>query len=175
MDSKIKLSIKSKLKNILKSRDILDVILFGSSIKGKTFPKDIDIAVITNKPVLEDIKGFHISTLKSQDFFLNPPTLVNTLLREGYSLKYEKFFAERYQFSSKVLFTYKIASLKPSQKVKVVTILRGKKKEAGIVEEYHGKWLAKQVFTVPLASAYLFEQFFLNFSIPFKKYFILIY
>ena len=71
MNSKI-LSIKNKLKKYLKDRDILDVIVFGSVVKGKAMPNDIDIAIISNKEMKISIKGFHISLLKSEDFFHNP-------------------------------------------------------------------------------------------------------
>ena len=175
MDLKTKLLIRNKLKNILRDKEVLDVIIFGSFVKGKAIPGDIDIAVITDKPLRENLDGFHVSILRPEDFFLNPPTLVNTLLREGYSVKYEKFFAERYKFSGKTLFTYKVASLKPSVRVKVVTTLRGRKKDVGMVKTLNGEWLADQVFIVPIEVTHLFEKFFLNFSVSFKRYTILIY
>ena len=41
--------IKNKLKSLLLDKEIIDIILFGSSIKGKLIPRDIDIALILYK------------------------------------------------------------------------------------------------------------------------------
>jgi predicted nucleotidyltransferase len=173
MNSKI-LQIKNKLKKYLKDKEILDVILFGSVIKGKRNPEDIDIAVVTQKDIHIDISGFHVSLLKPEDFFKQIP-LVHTLLREGYSLKNEKPFCEMYRFFGKVLFKYELTSLTPSLKVKVVTFLRGKNNQKGMVEENSGKWLSNQVFLSPIDKDYLFEKFFLNLGVKFNKFFVLMH
>ena len=49
INSKIISLVKSKLRNHLKNKEILDIILFGSAIKGKAMPNDIDITIITEK------------------------------------------------------------------------------------------------------------------------------
>ncbi|MDP3026307.1 MAG: nucleotidyltransferase domain-containing protein [Nanoarchaeota archaeon] len=175
MNSKILSSIKNKLKICLKDREILDIVVFGSAVKGKTLPEDIDIAVITKKQTKVDIKGFHVSILIPEDFFVNPPSIVHTLLREGYSLKNEKPFSEIYKFSNKVLFKYELTNLSPSKKVKIVNILRGKKGENGLVKENFGEWLANQVFIVPVGSEHIFSQIFVNFGVKFNKFYILIH
>ena len=175
MNSKILPQIKNKLKDLLKDKEILDVLMFGSLIKGKIFPRDIDVALITNKNINPRIEGFHISIIKPNEFFSNQPTLANTLLREGYSLKYKKFLAELLNFQNKILFIYELSSKTASKKVKIVNILRGRAMQEGMVKKNKGEWLANQVFTIPIEAGYLFEQFFLNFSIKFKKYFILMH
>ena len=126
INSKIISLISSKLKSYLKDKDILDIILFGSAIKGKAMPNDIDIAVITRKDIKISEEVFHASILSPDDFFLNPPTLTNTLLREGYSLKHKRAFVENFKFISKVLFRYDLTGLSASNKVRIVNILRGK-------------------------------------------------
>lgn len=174
MNSKI-LSIKNKLGKYLKDKNVLDIIVFGSLMKGKTSPNDIDIAIITKEDINVNIPNFHISLLKPEDFFINPPSIVHTLLREGYSLKNERPFCQIYKFSNKVLFKYELTNLKLSMKVKIVNILRGKNKEKGLVEESKGEWLANQVFFVPVGNEHILEKFFLNFKIKFNKYYVLIH
>lgn len=170
------LSIKNKLKRFLENKEILDIIIFGSFIKGSLSPKDIDIAIITDlKSINKFPDNFHVSILSPKDFFINPPTIINTLLREGYSLKNDKSFAEIYKFSNKVIFNYSLTSLKPSDKVRMVNILRGKNKETGMVKNNMGEWLANQVFIVPVGNEHIFEKLFLNFKVKFKKSFILIH
>mgnify|MGYP001601946778 CR=1 FL=1 len=167
--------IKSKLAAYLKNKDVLDVILFGSVVKGKSNPNDIDIALITEKTDIETINGFHISIIRPKEFFIKPPSLINTLLREGHSLKNNKPLAELLRFRSKVLFYYSLSSLTPSIKVKIVRLLKGSGKNKGMVKEYGGEWIANQVFNVPTNAEYIFEKFLIEFNIKFTKSHILIH
>ena len=177
MNSEIKL-IKDKLKNIIGRREILDVILFGSVIKGKALPRDVDIAVITEEdyePGIFNIEGFHFSFLKPIDFFKKRITLLSTIFREGYSLKFDKSFSELYGFRNRVLFRYELSRLTNSKKVKVVNILRGKKGDKGLVVENGGEWLSNQVFFIPMYKEHIFDKFFINFAVKFKKYYVLMH
>lgn len=175
MNSKTLALIKNKIKKYLKDKEILDVILFGSFVKGNENPSDIDVAFITKKKIKIDSPDFHVAVLTPEDFFNKPPALVNILLREGYSLKYNKSFAKSFNFSSKVLFNYKLSSLTPSLKVKIVNALRGRKGEMGLVSEHNGEWISNNVFIVNSNNENLFEKFFLNFKIKFQKRYILIH
>jgi len=175
MNLKNSLSLKNRLKPLLEDEEVLDIILFGSLVKGKSAPSDIDVALISNKELKHSIKGFHISVIKPKEIFISPPALVNTLLREGYSLKNNAFWAEALKFKSKILFIYTLAQMPSTKKVQIVNILRGKNKSIGLVEEKKGEWLANQVFLVPVEEEYLFEQFFINSKIKFKKFNLLIH
>ncbi|MFH1066208.1 MAG: nucleotidyltransferase domain-containing protein [Nanoarchaeota archaeon] len=167
--------IKSKLKKYLADRETADIIVFGSFAKGKANPNDIDIAVITSKSERIEIPGFHVSMLKPKDFFINPPSIVHTLLREGYSLRNNKALSELYKFSSRALFRYELKALNLSKKVRAVNMLRGKSGEKGIVEESGGEWLANNVFLLPVGKDSLLERFFTENSIKFKKHYVLIH
>ncbi len=174
MNSKNLFQIKNKLKKYLKDKEILDIILFGSFVKGKEDFQDIDIAVISDKKIKIDIPKFHVAFLSVKDFFINPPALINTLLREGYSIKNNKPFSGIYNFKSRVLFNYDLSLLTPSLKVKVVNALRGKKQEKGLVLENKGEWMANNVFLSPIENSFVFEKLFMNFKIKFKKKVLLI-
>lgn len=175
MNLKTMQSVKNKLKKYLENEDALDIIVFGSAVKGKAAPKDVDIAIITRKGYKIDIPGFHASVLKPEDFVINPPSIIHTLFREGYSLKNNKPFSEVHRFTSKVLYIYELANLKPAVRVKIVNILRGRINEKGLVKENSGDWLAKQVFIIPVWNDNIIEKFFLNFKVKFKKYYVLIH
>ncbi len=167
--------IKSKLKPILKNPKIIDVVIFGSSLKGKALPKDIDIAIITNEKNKYNLNGFHVSVISPEEFFTNIPSLATTLLREGYSLKNNKYLAERLKFKPNVIYIYKLNNLNNSKKVMIVRNLRGSKKEKGIVEKYKGEWLSNQVFTIPPESDSIFEKFFMYHKINFERKYLLIH
>ena len=162
------------MKKYIGDKKVIDIIVFGSFVKGKEVPNDIDIAIISNEKFEIDIPNFHVVFLKPLDFFNNPPSLVHTLFREGYSLKNNKYFSEIYKFLSKVLFRYELKNLNASTKVKIVNMLRGKGGN-GLVKENSGDWLANQVFIVPVGNENIFERLFLNFKIKFNKFYLLIH
>src|SRR3989344_8035899 len=75
---------------------IIDILLFGSSVKGKYNPKDIDIAIIlknTKEPEIISLIGkfgiyfnkeTHLNLVIIETILQNP--LLKTLLEEGISL-----------------------------------------------------------------------------------------
>jgi hypothetical protein len=115
-----------------------------------------------------------VSVLSPDDFF-RPISIIHTLLREGYSLRNRKFLSEVHRFSSVVMFRYELSGLKPSDKVRVVNILRGIGSRDGTVRENCGKWIANQVFILPIGREAVFEKFFLNFKIKFNKFYLLMH
>jgi len=175
MKQKNLLQIKNRLKPLLNNKDIIDIILFGSFVKGKENPNDIDIAIITTEKNITEIDGFHTSIINPEEFFINPPTLATTLLKEGFSIKNNKPFSQVLRFENKTMFSYSLTKLKDSEKVRAVQTLRGKNKERGFVEEYKGSWLSNNLFTIPIESEHLFEKLFEKNKIPYKKWSILIH
>lgn len=179
MDLKNIQKLKNSLNEIIKDKRVLDVILFGSAVKGKRNYNDFDIAiVIKDKTFTIDFKKFsnelHFSIINIEDFFLNHISLVNTIFREGYSVKYNKLFAELFKFSSKVLFSYELKTLSNSDKVRLATLFHGKNAK-GLVEENGGTWISRQVFLIPPNYEKLFEDTFNNFNCKYKKSYILIH
>lgn len=175
MKSEILLKAKHKLSKLLKDKEILDIIVFGSAIKGKASPNDIDIAIISDKSFSPGIEGYHVSQISPREFFLSHPTLASTLLKEGYSLKHNCFLSEKLRFKPRILFSYSLSDLSASKKVQFVNILRGKSGTKGLIEESKGEWLANQVFVLPIENDYLFEKLFQNFNIKYKKSYILMH
>jgi predicted nucleotidyltransferase len=169
-------SIKKDLKKLLTDKKVYDVILFGSFIKGKSLPADIDVALITDLKEDFELEGYHISLVSPTDFFSkNVPSVITTLFKEGYSLKKNQFFSENYGFANTCLFNYELKSLNNSEKVTVVSNLRGKSNEKGLVLEKGGSWISRNVFTCPISEEYLFEQFFIYHKIKFKKSYCLMH
>jgi predicted nucleotidyltransferase len=175
MNSKILLKIKNDFKKYLKDKGIFEIVLFGSFVKGKENPADIDIAMITSEKIKIEMEGYHISVIPLRDFFDNPPLLITTLLKEGYSLKKNKLFSENYRFSSRVLYNYELREINPSLKVKIVNLLRGTKINKGLVEHNDGEWIANQVFIVPVFNDSIIERFLINFKVKYKKHYILMH
>ena len=163
------------MKELLKHKEVIDIILFGSVAKGSCLGNDIDIAIISEEEIKTKNKIYHSTTIKPSEIFTKNFALINTLLREGHSLKKNKSFSEIYNFTSKTIFNYNLKKLPPSVKVKIVNSLRGLKTQQGLVKENNGEWLANQVFIVPSSNEKLFEKFFLNFHVDFNKRYALIH
>ena len=181
MNSKIS-PLRNKLKGLILDKEVIEIVVFGSAIKGKITPGDIDIAVISHeKPSpqllakIKKLEEFHVSMLTAKEFLIDSPSIVHTLIREGYGLKNKKLISENFRFVGKALFTYNLVQFASSPKVKIVNILRGKKGEKGIVEKNGGEWLANQTFTVPLNAEKIFEEFFSNFKINYSRFYILMH
>ncbi len=175
MRSKNLLKIKKLFRDILEDKNIIDIIVFGSAVKGKALPQDIDIALIyknkINKNKIPREKNLHISFISVEEFFRGLP-LTNILLREGISLKYKKPLAEIFRFKNMVLFAYSLEGLRSSKKVKIVNWLKNKK--TGITK-YGGVWVRRSVFFVPCVYEKIFADFFIKNKVKFKKWYSLIH
>ena len=102
-------------------REIKDIILFGSLLRGKQNPSDIDIIIIFHEKVNKSIEyefrkrlsGENVSVIsKTEKNYLEPSFDAREgLLFEGYSLINSKYIASDYGFSSLGLFIYRTGNL----------------------------------------------------------------
>lgn len=128
MESKKSFSLKTlkeDLKKLLKRyKEINDIYLFGSFVKGKFRPADIDIAVITDKKDFELLKRvikeldkypkLHIEMFMFSEIFTEP--IWKSLLSEGFSIKKNKYLRELMDIDSGVLYNYDLRKLNHSEK-----------------------------------------------------------
>jgi len=150
--------IFSKIKKIsrkIDSEEVADIFLFGSAVKGKTKPRDIDVCIVFKNSINLKIvrqfskeRGAHVSSLTIKDFFRKPHPLIRTLLFEGVSLLTGKSLSQNFNLESWTMFTYNLSKMKPSDKVRFVYLLKGRG-EKGFVAEINGKFLAPGCFIVP--------------------------
>src|SRR3989344_4522758 len=109
----------SKIKNFYKEnkKEVLDIILFGSTVRGKEKPNDIDLVILfRNKEDLDvsyklkknlDILSLNINIIiKTYDsLFAENFIARESFLSEGYSLLKKRFVAELLGYSSLILFS----------------------------------------------------------------------
>jgi len=117
--------LKKNLRKVLKKhKQVEDFILFGSFVKGKYAPEDIDIALVIHKKdssLIGEIKGE--ITIKDLDLELITPDdmyqtrLGLTLITEGFSIKNNKFLREILGLSPMKIYTYGIKHLTQTKKV----------------------------------------------------------
>jgi predicted nucleotidyltransferase len=107
-----------------KYKSVKDVIIFGSTVKGKYAPKDIDIALITEKKETLlageikselDIKNIDMEMVVPEEIYQTRLGL--SLISEGFSIKNNRFLREMMGLSPKKIYTYEIKSLTQTKKV----------------------------------------------------------
>ena len=148
----------SKLKKELKN-EVVDIFLFGSAVKGKSKPKDIDVCLIFKENVnlksvrkAQEILGdkYHVSSLQVNNFFTKPHSLAKTLLLEGISIFCKRSLSEVFGLKSQLFYSYDLSGLKPSKKVSFVHLMRGRGKAEGLIAKGKGEFISKSAFLVTI-------------------------
>jgi predicted nucleotidyltransferase len=141
----------------------LDALIFGSAVRGKTRPRDIDVALIFRTPTgldeklriaqgvkeeLEDdwqVLGVDINDLTDNTF----PARTG-ILAEGYSLLRKTRFSNLLGFASKAVFTYTLTNLTNTQRTRLKYALSGRKKGQGLLQKWKGEFLGKGCIIIPI-------------------------
>lgn len=179
--------LRKCLKSEKKDNDIFDIVIYGSSMKGKTEPNDIDIMVIFKKGKLKDrlekiqsikkkirldkkidIKGMLLEELFQEHFFNR-----SGIFFEGVSIFNGKPFSNKIDFKSFTLFTYNLRNKTHNEKVKFNYILSGRK-DTGVVEWLEGKHISPGSIQIPIKNSLEFEEILKKHKISYSKKNILI-
>lgn len=165
-----------------KYKGIIDFILYGSYVKGKSKTGDIDLLVLfLDQPLnkrLEitqelkgiakkecpdiDIKSANITEFFSKDFLARQGILV-----EGISLLSNKPFAEALGFKGYALFNFNLKNLKHKEKIKFNYALYGRKGK-GFLHEAKGAYLGRGVVEIPVKESDNFEEFLQRWNVTYK-------
>lgn len=171
-----------RLKQWIKKNKVVDIVIFGSSLRGNLNPKDIDMCIIIKdsdgkKSIdLVDSLGrltdnfklkFHINVLTSSSF-ISGNTLAKTLLNEGYSIRYDKDFSSILGFENKSLFVYVLKHFFPSKRVKFHYMLKGRYGSRGILKDVNGKFIGAGSILVPTEKEDLLKAIFDKWDVKYK-------
>ena len=114
-----------------RGREVVDIILFGSVVRGKAKPRDIDVCIIFREKInmnlvgeFEKKTGAHVSYLTVDNFFTRKHALVKTLIFEGHSLITGKRLYEYFGMRPFVFYSYKLTGLSPSKKTMFLRSLK---------------------------------------------------
>jgi len=175
----IKLSKESIKLNKKYPKLIDDIILFGSVIRGKTDPNDIDMIIIFRKKLNKDIEYEFKKNVSS--FIPNLAIISKTkntvqdssfsaresLLFEGYSLLKKRFIANQLGFSSYGFFKYNTKSLNNTNKTKFYYSLNGRRGSNGIVVEKNWLKISDNILGVHLNEIENAKSFFEQWGIDY--------
>lgn len=173
--------LKLSLKNLLNKEDFLtDIFIFGSSLKSKNKPKDIDlIALFRDKDYgrIEDILYKIKKTCEPLNLHIEPIIIDNihkepvykSILHEGFSIRNMQFLHDMLNFKALLLITYNLRDKKASDKVRFSYALYGRKKGEGILKSLNGKENGKGSILVPIGKQEIIKDFFAGWNVKFKE------
>lgn len=173
--------LKLSLKNLLnKENFLIDIFIFGSSLKSKDKPKDIDlIALFRDKDYgkIEDILykikktgeplNLHIEPIIIDNLYKEP--VYKSILHEGFSIRNIQFLYDMLDFKSFLLITYNLKDKKASDKVRFSYALYGRKKGEGVLKSLNGKENGKGSILVPIGKEGIIRDFFTQWKVKFKE------
>jgi len=175
---------KSEIKRFYqKNREtVIDIVLFGSAVKGKTKPNDLDILLIFKSKVILDLSytlrksleklGFkaEITSRTYQGLFTPDFKAREAFLIEGYSLVQNKFISRGLGFNNFILFEYNLKSLNKSQRMMFYYALHGRKKtDSGILQKLDSKKFSENLILTPVAREELMKDFLNSWELDFQE------
>lgn len=139
------------------SKDVLDIIQFGSSVIEGKEPRDLDVAVIFQKiPLKEQLEQsqkikkqlqkvskipIHISSFDLYSLFDKGNFAKENILFYGKSIISKDYFVKKFGLIPKIQISYSLKDLKKKDKIKFNYMLNGRKGKYGLLREYGGKLL----------------------------------
>ncbi len=146
------------------SKDVVDIVQFGSSVKEGAAPKDMDIAVIYTKlPLKEQLRQsqqlkmqlekltalpIDIESYDWHSFFNEGNFAKEGILFYGKSLISGKPFASRFGCEPKTQIQYSLEKLPKKDKVRLHYQLQGKGGKYGLLRQFGGKLLCPGLIEV---------------------------
>ncbi|MGE0793500.1 MAG: nucleotidyltransferase domain-containing protein [Candidatus Woesearchaeota archaeon] len=131
-----------------------DIILFGSYMKGKSKPKDIDILLIfktkIDKKIESEFKKINISNLDLNSTTLEELQTNNFIAKEGLyleglSLKTNASLSSNLGFESFAFIKYDLTNIKGSNRVKFYYALNGRNDNKGFLKTIQAKKYSENV------------------------------
>ncbi len=181
-------ALKRLVSNFWKKRkgELIDIIAFGSAVRGNESPADLDLlllfrdevgseAVYELRGMLEkgrfkaDVLGKNWGEMLSSDFLAR-----EGVLSEGVSLVFRKSLAEGFGYRSFVMFRYDMKGKSNTEVTKFYYALYGRKREGGFLKEVKGLKFTKNVILSQVENADKVAEFLGNWKMEFKRAQVLI-
>lgn len=164
---------------------ILDIIIFGSTVKGKEKPNDLDILLVYKDKKDADISyelkkrlvGFNAEIVDKtyKELFETSFNAREALLAEGYSLVYKKFIAEGLGYNNFILFKYELKGFNKSNRMRFYYSLYGRSKnDNGILARLNAKKFSETVLLCPVKNAEFMKEYLGSWHIKFIEFPVLL-
>ena len=166
------------------SKDVFDILQFGSSVEEGKTPNDLDIAVIFNKIPLKEQLDQAQKIKKQLEKFVEIPVHMNSfdlyslfdasnfakesILFSGKSIIRGEGFAKILGFSPKIQIYYSLENLRKKDKIRFNYMLNGKGGEYGLLREHKGELLKPGLIEINPESENIFVNSIKKFKIDFR-------
>lgn len=156
----------------------LDIVVFGSSVKGSVAPNDLDALVVCadGADITRVRRAFDGLPEEVQLKFVKLGELVetHTLLKqaavhEGHSVRLGMPVREALGFESHTLFTFSLTNLQQTGKVKFQYALYGRGSREGVLGSNGGRGIAPGAVLVPVEKESDMEAFFKEWGAEYSK------
>ena len=151
---------KSLLKILKSYKEIKDIIIFGSLVKGRSNPEDLDLGLISKVKKELGLNQVHLELIFLDELIYN--TLFLSLVNEGYSVLKGKYLNELLGTKPKRLYAYDLIHLNQSQKT-----LFGKALRLTLVKT-KGIRVSAGAVLIPLSQSSYFEDFLKAWEMKYK-------
>ena len=174
------IKLKNKLTKLISADHLLDVFVFGSTIRGSQKPNDLDILLLFTKKVdikielnVRNILRVFYSNIsivsKTEKTILDPSfDARESILFEATSLIDGANLAEKYGFKSFGMFKYSFKDWNKLTKTKFYYALNGRSGKTGIFQNLDCIKLSDQIILVPLDKIELFRDFLKSWNLEHK-------
>jgi predicted nucleotidyltransferase len=183
------IKFKSVTNSFFKSNlsKILDIILFGSSVRNKESPNDIDLLIIykdkKNLDLSYELKkalrknGFEveISNITYEELISGTFSPTEGIISDGYSLIFNKFISEGLGYINFHLFRYELKELNKSTRMRFYYSLYGRTKtQKGIISELNAYKFSETILLCPSINSEKMKSFLDSWKIKYLEFPILI-
>ena len=167
-----------------KNKDILlDIVLFGSSVKGKNTPNDIDLLIIyRDKKNLDKsyelkkiLKDFPVEIIDKGyvELFEESFNARESILSEGYSIIFKRSLSQGWGYLSIILFKYELSGFGKSDRMRFYYSLYGRN-SVGILKSCNASKFSESIILCPTDSSEKLREFFRNWKISYSDFPIMI-
>ncbi len=178
----------SKIKSFYNKNkeNILDIIIFGSSVRGKEKPEDVDLLIIFKDEVILDLSyslrkmienfSYNVEIIsKKYDEIFSPNFMAReSILSEGISVIYNKSISEGLGYSNFILFKYNLKGFSKSNRMRFYYSLYGRDKKSGILNNLSLIKFSDTILISPIDKSELAKEFLENWKIEYLEIPILI-
>lgn len=166
--------------------EIIDIILFGSILKGKEKPEDIDILILFKekknidlayslRKKLEKLSLKAEITIKTYKELFDPSFLAReAMLSEGYSLITQKSLSKGLGYTNLFLFKYSLKEFNKSTRMRFYYSLYGRGSGKGMLKELNAVKFSETVLLCPPNNEENMKEYLNSWNIRYKEFPILI-
>lgn len=171
--------LNKHINKYLKEKEILDIILFGSLMKGKDNPKDIDLLIIFKEKINKELelkirrelgKNYEINSINEKELTSNNFKAKEGIYLEGYSFSKKTTLADSLGFFTTAYLKYDIKNLKGSNRIKFYYALIGRDNKNGFLTKIEATRFSDNVIICNYSEIEKLKEFFESWKITYEVY-----